>query len=346
MYSVDTVRLAAAGGDEKAARRRLQEATELYRKGSDTTGSIRLFKNAILLKPTAKAYFDLAGALLATRQYDEGIKALTVAENLGYAPLANVMFRYAYGYANWPDEKDATTNRDAAVHYMELAIQMGYAHPRQFLVRSLFPNLSLGKDFDALYTSALSGGAVKDPGKSLWDAYEGQFPEIRLPLVIDRSWLRSHKREIVIDGAYEKFIPQLGAARFSREGGNTFYYIALIRKDSAYVALLYCEAAEMGDDAQDPEPLFTLVTYDPQGKIIDKMDVAGLSAFKDPFRVFSIQSNLQFRVQEFKKVYRNDPDSAGYDSSNISREDPQPPTDYRIAANGKFERTDAPLALR
>jgi thioredoxin-like negative regulator of GroEL len=83
MYVVDTVRMAAGGGDEKAAQRKLQEATALFKKGSDTAGSIRLFKSAISLKPMAKAYFDLAGALLATRQYSEGLEALDVAPAAG-----------------------------------------------------------------------------------------------------------------------------------------------------------------------------------------------------------------------------------------------------------------------
>lgn len=346
MYVVDTVRMAVAGGDEKAAQRKLQEASALFKKGSDTAGSIRLFKSAILLKPTAKAYFDLAGALLATRQYSEGLKALDVAEALGYTPLANVMFRDAYAWANIPDSKDARTNADAAVQYMELAIQMGYAHPRQFLSRTMFPNLSTSYNFDAVYTSVLSGGTTSDPKRSLWDGYEGQFPELQLPLVINRTWMQNHKREVTIDLQYERFIPELREARFSREGGNTYYYVGLIRKDPAYIAVLYCEASEMGDDTPDTEPLYTLVTYDRQGRIIDKMAVAGLENIHHPFLVFNIQQSLQFSVQEFAKIYKNDPDSAGYDSSNFSREDARPPVEYRIAASGKFEKIGAPMALR
>jgi len=102
----------------------------------------------------------------------------------------------------------------------------------------------------------------------------------------------------------------------------------------------------MGDDTPDPAPLYTLVTYDRQGNIIDKMAVAGLQDVQHPYLVFSIQPSLQFRVQEFVKIYKNDPDSVGYDSSNISREDPKPPVEYRITANGKFEQLGAPLAVR
>ena len=158
--------------------------------------------------------------------------------------------------------------------------------------------------------------------------------------------MQNHRREASIDLQYERFIPELREARFSREGGNTYYYVGLIRKDPAYIAVLYCEASEMGDDTPDPSPLYTLVTYDRQGKIIDKMAVAGLQDVHHAFLVFSMQPSLQFRVQEMVKIYKNDPDSAGYDSSNVSREDPKTPVEYRIAANGKFEQLGAPLAVR
>ena len=136
MYSLDTVRMAMSGGDEQAAGKKLQEAVEAYKKGKDTLKSIGLFKEAILLKPTPKAYYELAGALLTTRQYPEAIQALGMAEKLGYTPLANVMFRYAYASANM-DSMD--NGKEEAVRYMELAMQMGYAHPEKFLQKSLFP---------------------------------------------------------------------------------------------------------------------------------------------------------------------------------------------------------------
>lgn len=346
LYSIDTVRMAVPNGDEKAARKSLQEALDSYKKGGDTARTIALLKRSIFAKPTAKAYFDLSGALLATRGYGEAIKALAIAEKLGYSPLANVMFRYAYAYANLPEDLDALPNSAHVTRYMELAIQMGYAHPRQFLQKELFPNAARNSDFEAVFTSALSGGAVTDPSRSLWNAFEGQFPEISLPLVIDRSWLGSHKREAYIDIQYEKFIPEMRGAKFSREGGDTYYYVARIHKEPGYEALLYCDASEMGDDSSDEEPLFTLVTYDSQGKIIDRMAVAGRKNLSSPFLVFSMQPSLEFRVQEFKRIYKSDPESAGYDSSNIKGEEPQAPVQFRIAANGKLERMDAPLALR
>jgi hypothetical protein len=346
LYDIDSVRLATAGGDPKEAGKILDQATETLRNDKDTVKGIMLFKSSIIREPTARAYFELAGALLSTRQYDEGLEALSMAEKLGYSPMANVMFRYAYAYANKPVDAGALPNRSYVDRYMELAIQMGYAHPGQFLQKDLFPTARRNHDYDVVFTNALSGGSLRDPAKPLWDSYEGQFPEVPLPLVIDLPWIQHHELDITINFQYEKFIPDMRDAKFSREGGTTYFFVASIHKDQNFVALLYGEVDDMveGDESQLPQ--FTLVTYDRQGKLIDRMAVAGRKLLSDPFQVFSIHPDLKFRVQEFKDIYRDDPDSAGYKNNQIIRRDAGTPKDFQITANGKFQPTDAPLARR
>jgi hypothetical protein len=345
MYSIDTVRIAASGGEGSIASRKLQEAIDLYRKkGADTARAVELFKSAILLQPTAKAYYELSGALLSTRQFDEAIKALSMAEGLGYAPLANVMFRYAYAYANKPEDTGSLPNSGYVVRYMQLAIQMGYAHPAQFLQKALFPAAARKSDYDVVFANVLSGGSMRDPSKSLWDAYEGQFPAIGLPLVVDMPWMQQHKLEDVIDLQFERFIPDMRDAKFSRESNTTFYYLAEIHKEKDFVAVLYGEAYESAEGDGSGLPQYTLVTYDRQGKLIDKMAVAGRTILTDPFLVFSIQPDLKFKVQGFKDVYKDNTDSVGFENNPVIRRDAEPAQYYQIAANGKLESADAPLA--
>ena len=77
--------------------------------------------------------------LLSARRYDEAVDALIIAEKLGYTPLANVMFRYAMAYSNKDQAEFSRTYFDSALHFMELAIQMGYPRPQLFLRKDLFP---------------------------------------------------------------------------------------------------------------------------------------------------------------------------------------------------------------
>lgn len=343
LYAADSVRMAVAGGDEKTAGKTLQAAMDRYKKGSDTAGSIALFKRSIIAYPTAKAYYELAGALLATRQYAEGIQALGLAENLGYKPLANVMFRYAFAYANIKD--DSTTERSkAAVRYMELAIQMGYARPAQFLQKHRFPNMGGNYSFDATYNAVVAGGPGVDPERGLWDAYSTQFPAVPLPFTIDRNWTKNFGFNGDISFQYEKFIPEMREAKFSREGGNNYYFVAQLHKEAGFVVEVYAVRDET-EDGSGP-PLFMLASYDPHGRIIDKMAIAGQQDLKDNFTRFVMRPDLSFQLQDFKNIYKTDPDSAGYDSTNVSRQDPQPPVDYHLTAAGKFEKTGPALASR
>lgn len=340
MYSLDTVRMAMSGGDEQAAGKKLQEAVEAYKKGKDTLKSIGLFKEAILLKPTPKAYYELAGALLTTRQYPEAIQALGMAEKLGYTPLANVMFRYAYASANM-DSMD--NGKEEAVRYMELAMQMGYAHPEKFLQKSLFPGMSDHENFDAIYSEALRGGpGLNNTEKSLWQAYAAQFPPIHLPLTVNKQWLENNQSAANIAYQYERFIPNMRDYQFSREGGKAYRYIALLRQNDVFTAVLYSAV-----DDNTETPLLYLATYSTKdGTLIEHMPVAGVEDMESPYLVFTIQGDLKFSIQELTHTYKEDPEKEGYDSSNISGEKALPPNYLQITAQGKIEPTTGPVALR
>jgi hypothetical protein len=343
LYSIDTVRMAGQTGNERQARRLLQEAMSRYGKPADTAQTIALFKRSILANPTAKAYFELSGALLATRQYPEAIHALSVAEALGYTPLSNVMFRYAYAYAHCTNGKFHDENASQALHYMELAIQMGYPRPAQFLQKDAFPGMADNYLFEKTYAAALAGGPGVDPEKSLWDTYASRFPDVDLPLVIDAKWIREHPLTAEISYQYEKFIPEIREAKFSRGGGDSYFYIARLHKDAAYIALLYGVQDQSGDGMPAS---FMLVTYDGQGRIIDRMTVAGRKTLIENDKSFLMRPDLSFQLQESKTVYKQDPEQAGYDSTNISSRENLPPVEYRITATGKFEPAGSPLAAR
>jgi len=341
--------MVAGSGDEKAAGKKIQEAVALFKKGSDTAGSLALFESAVQLNPTARAYFDLAGLLIAGRKYDEAINALYIAEKLNYTPLANVMARYALAYSN----RDSAFNKDEdgnkipsekALHYMELAIEMGYAHPRDFLQKTQFPNLAGTPLFDATYVAAVGGGPGINSDKGLWESFSGQFPDLSLPLVIDRKWIQAHGHGADISTQYEKYIPEMRNVRFAREESYNYYYVGLIHRDANYIALIYCSTMEGAEG--ESSLVYTLASYDHHGKIIDMLPVAGREDVAKNFMAFSIQPNLLFQVQEFAVTYKEKPEEAGYGADNISGETPSKPKQYHIGSSGKFESMGSSLAAR
>jgi len=352
IYNIDSVRLATGSGDDKTARKQLATAINAYKNEKDPAKSIPLFKQSILTKPNAQVYYELGCALLDHRDDSEAVLALHIAEKLEYKPLSNVMYKLAAAHAI-PIGPDADINdpkKSLTIRYMELAIQMGYAKPESFRNDIAFKSFRNAYNFNLAYLAAVEGGHnVKNPELALWEEFKSEFSAMELPLTINTAWTQNHTPEKDINFAYERFVPEMRSNRFAREAGKEYYYVGLLKKDSSYTALLYAGKDDgLEEDGIMHAPLFfQLVTYDPKGKIIDHLKVAGQEALSDFVKVFTMQPNYNFEIRDFKNIYTKDPDQAGYGADNpIVKTEEQLVRHYKIAANGKFETTDAPLAMR
>ena len=341
IYIVDSVRMAATGGDEKAALKLLDQAADVYKKGPDTAKSIELFKQSILLKPTGRSYYELAGALVSTHQNAEAIRALHVAEKLGFTPLANVMYRYTLAYSNHEgDDNSVVVWHDSAVYYMGLAIQMGYQRPQQFLRRELFFGLYRISGADEVYNTVVTAGSGRSKDRVLWDIFKSHFSPIRLPLVIDEQWISNHRRDDDdISYEFSKFIPLMQDDHWEREPDNMYYYVGLVTTNPAYSAMIYSiEPTEEEDTAR--ASAYYLASFNNKGDIVDTLQVARLGESGSAFKIFSIQPSLQFSVQDF--VYTSDSTATGgNDSAVVIHRKAVPPAAFRIADDGKFEKVGA-----
>jgi tetratricopeptide (TPR) repeat protein len=196
IYTFDSVRIAAVTGDEKAARKQFLAAMDAYKNKKDIPKSIGLFKRSIQLKPTAQAYYELGGALMAQGDYNEAVYALHIAEKMQYKPLAGALIRLSAAYANSKGLFEADYQKDsAALHYMEISLQMGYAHPEEFLNSELFTRL-MDESAKRLYKQVLAAGSnIKDPEQSLWQEFKNEFTAVSLPLTINDAWIGAHTRQ-------------------------------------------------------------------------------------------------------------------------------------------------------
>lgn len=342
IYMTDTVRMAALGGDENAAIRILDQAADLYKKGPDTAKSIELFKQSILLKPTARAYYELAGALVATHQYTEAIKALHITEKLGFSPMANVMYRYTLAYSNLAGDDPLDGHwHDSSLYYMGLTIQMGYQRPQQFLRRELFPALYVMSGADELYNTVVTAGSGSGKDRVLWEVFKSHFFPIQPPLVINEQWISVH-RQGNEDVSYEfsRFIPLMQDDHWEREPDNMYYYVGMVATNPAYSALIYSIEPADGEDTVHAIAYY-LSTFNNKGDVVDVLQVARVGGGSGSTnKLFSIQPNLQFSVQDLE----NSNDSTATvrnDSAAVIRPKALPPATFRIAADGKFEKVGA-----
>jgi hypothetical protein len=224
---------------------------------------------------------------------------------------------------------------------MEVALQMGYAKPADFLKDKAFDSLKINNEyyFKSVYTTSMSGN--KDPQKLAWDNYKNEFKEMPLPLTINTVWVYDQKYENAIAYDYEKFVPEMRTGKFSREVENEYFYVGKIKEDSVYSALLYAGKNRWVTDGRGYTPIyFYLVTYSSQGKIIDKMEVGGQKSFTDNFKTLVLKENLNLEVKAFKNIYEKDPEKDGYEKNKVIKSELVSTTYYQINSKGKFQKTD------
>lgn len=356
LYNADSILAAVNGAGSSAqaeAKKKFLEAIDLFKNKNQVAQSIESFKASVYLYPSEKTYFELGNALAANKKYEEALQALEVAERMDYSPLANILYRRSVIYASMPPGAlcaDGYTplNDSLAMHFMEVALQTGYSKPVDFLKEKAFDSIRYKNDwlFKNIYQTAMSGN--KDPEKLAWDNYKEEFKDLSLPLTINTVWIYQQSYDNAIGYDYEKFVPEMRTGKFSREVENEYYYVGKLKDDSAFTALLYAGKNMWLTDGRGYSPVyFYLVTYSPQGKIIDKMQVGGQKTFTDNFKNLLLKENLTLEIREFKNVYEKDPGKDGYENNKVIKSELLTTAYYKINNKGKFEKGDKnQLAVR
>lgn len=349
LYNTDSIKaslISSNAESQAAAKKKFLEAIDLYKNKKQVAQSINVFKASLFINPSEKTYFEMGAALADNKNYEEALKALEIAEQMDYSPLANILYKKSLIYASMPNsafcaDGYSKINDSLALHLMEVALQTGYSKPADYLHEKAFDSLRFNNEwnFKNVYQTAMSGN--KDPERLAWDNYKDEFKNISLPRTINTVWIYQQNYEDAIAYDYEKFVPEMRNGKFSREVENEFFYVGKIKEDSIFTALLYAGKNMWLTDGRGYSPIyFYIVTYSPHGKILDKMQVGGQKAFTDNFKNLLIKENLTMEVKEFKNIYEKDPAKDGYENNKVTKSELLTTSYYHINARGKFEKAD------
>lgn len=313
------------------------DAIDQYRNQKNTRKAKELFLQSLAQYPTSRGYYELGNVCTDRKQYGEAIVSYKMAEALGYQPQSKLLYNMACAYS-------LQGKPDTARQYLEYAIEAGYSNMEHIvndpdLAKARIDNEYL---FRKVYTDAMSGSS--DPAALLWQSFKREFRAAAFPLVLNEQTRTQLGDASFISYDFERFISEMRDTRFSREVGKEFYPLARLEGNERYTALVYAVVeGVMGDDA----PVgYVLVSFDGRGGLIDKMHVGGQVEYGGLSKVATIQSNLHFEVKEFKAIYKNDPETAGYYDNPIVRRELQGSKNYRISGNGKFEEARSMLGMR
>lgn len=310
--------------DKMAAKQSFLKAIDAFRNNKSPEKAVPLFKESLLKNPDSKTYYEYGNALLELKEYPNAISALHMAEKLDYSPLSKVLYNLACAYSLSQDSVNS-------LKYLELAIQNGYTNAEHIMSDADMAFARNLGTFKKVYESAMSGAS--SPERALFDLFVNEFPEKAFPYTISAQQSQELTFENAIGYDYDIFVPDMRDAEFSREVGNEFYYVARFPKQGDYILTLYAERGLWMDNS----PVnYSLYSYTPNGKIIDKMEVAGYPYFDSPLKAFSIKSASSFEVKEYATVWEKDTEEHGYEDNKIVKRELQSTSGYRISEKGKF----------
>lgn len=343
----DSVLLFASRNDlpENEADRFFRQAIDVYRNQENPAAALPLFRQSILKAPRAAAFFEYGNALSdmgdgsasmqAKLSVEQALQAYHIADLLGYKPVSKLLYNTACLYAKSGKE-------DSAFHYLVSAIEFGYTNTAQIYKDSdLAPLREIRWRFDNEITAALSGAS--DPDRLLWKLFSHEFQPLELPVVFDTKF-REDKSFSNVTYDFEKFIPEMRNAKFSRDVGSEYYYIGSVQSTPQFTVLTYAVQDVMMDEGAPY--CYYLASFDANGKLLDKMIIGGHRILDEPFRVGKITGNGDVEVRKFAVRYEKDPAQNGYAENKMEEMNEVGVEYFAISPEGRFTPKSVPLAMR
>lgn len=290
------------------------EANQLFMKGiksfkndKNLDSAIYHFKESILIKPIANTYYELGNAFLEKKEYLNAIKSYGIAEQLGFEPYSKILYNSSCVYS-------LMNNVEMSGKYLEYALQSGYSNMHNIYLDKDLNNLKKTEYFSLALTNGLNG--MSNPEVLFWQQFKRLFPKLNQPIILDPL-----KNDVPIETLgsisydFEKFIAEMRDDKFSREVSKGFYYYGLLAENANYVAVIYLVKEVFYDD--EAPLVYRLATFDNQGKLIDKREIAGNNILGEPVRFAKIKPDLTISIDIFKLIYEKDPLEFGYEANKI-----------------------------
>lgn len=317
----------AADSMKSEAKKTFMNAIDTYRNKKDAAASIAVFKKSLSMFPEAKTYYELGNALLDTRNFAESIEAYHMAEEMDFNPLANVLYNLACAYS-------LSENTDEALRYIQLAIENGYSNKKHMLGDADLEFARKSPKFIGVYESAMSGASSAEA--ALFDLFANGFPQSSFPVKMTAEQSQQVRFTASIAYDFEPFITEMVNPNFSREVGDEFYYLALLKETEKYTAVIYAGQQVM---YEQPPIYHILATYNKEGKLIDKLEIGGYHYYDDPMRGYSITESLKIEMNEYEVVFEKDVNEYGYENNPISANQLLTSRTFQIADNGLIKQT-------
>lgn len=305
------------------------KGVDLLKNKKKAEASVQLFIQSLELYPTASGYYELGNAMMENNKaYNDAFNAYSMAELMDYKPWSHVLFKKACAAA----VSENSENRN----YLTYAIMNGFVDRDKILTNKFLLKAHSVEDLNSIYVRAMAGNG--DADAVLWEGYSKQFGQASFPFAIDSGTLALIGQPVIISYDFEKFVPEMRDYHFSREVGKEFFYFTRVNDNQQYKAIIYgAQSFDRGEGEASPVS-YTIASFTPTGKLIDKKIIAGHLALDSAFKECSFVNNSEFEIKEYKNTYEKDTEKEGYQNNPIVKRDLLASYKYSIDSTGRFIR--------
>lgn len=310
-----------------------KESNDLFMKGVDAYKNKKMldsaryyFEHSLQQQPAPNAYYELGNVYKELKSYDKALASYKLAERMEYAPFSNILYQMAGTFALKGDI-------EMAAQHIEYALQAGFTDLNK--INSDKDLDSLKKNSEYLFQTAVKNGTrgMSNPETLFWLQFKKQFPLPSYPVTL-KGDLDPEKLSGFISYDFERFIPEMRNAKFSRDVGQSYYYAYNIGENENCTALLYAEVSHYVGDFMPKK--FIIATFDSKGKLLDKKRLDRFGLIDDELVDLQLGKPFEFNAKLYEMEYEKPLEEDGYWDNKIKNKKLLAVYHFKIDNKGKI----------
>lgn len=330
-YQVKKARKEATEEAKKQGKEKYDRALFACTEDHELRKGEALLVESILHYPDGVAYFELGNLYIQLKNYEEAIETYKMAKQLDYKPLSDLHYNMSCAFAL--DDSDFDGKR-RALGQLRMAVKEGYANKAFFLGDKRLENIRYSYEYNKIYLQAFAKKEKYLEQEKL-ELFINLFPKVEFPLEIEVGELSEQldtERRL-----YDPLLPYISKDIMEEEH---FILVAFLKKTPRYTAVVY--AGYPTQPEEESYRYYTIATYSPTGKRIDKLNLAS-SINPEKHLSGIVDEKLNIEVKIHQNIWEKSPKKYGYKNNRIEYPEFLFSNYYRIDSKGRFVRTKKKL---
>ncbi len=296
---------------QKISKKHFLTAIDLFKNKKNPKASIPYFRKSIYLFPEPKTYFELANAMLETKeplQIDLASRIYYVLERLNFKPKSNLEYLhlvvnyYDNIYDDSREEKIKIQRNEDVINLMIRGLRNGDYDLAKVQADERINFILKNPYFTLKYNEFLASN-LNDEKKGSYDPFNefvSLFPKIQGTFITTTANPNLSNYTNSIPYSFSKYIPEMENTSFGREVSNDFFYVVNLKNTDTYTALLYKSVSFWGSYGA---PVYImLATYNIKGEQLSKV-MFSCDCSYTKFKTATFQNDV-ISISDYERIWQ------------------------------------------